>query len=363
LSEKKKPDDPIDLPPVIRVSPDEVARAVPPPKPVSPFQAQAVPMKVEKPHRTPMATAALVFGILGLAVVLLGPVAIICGVLALAAIHGNPGVLRGTKLAATGVVLGVVGLVGWTGVFFLFLRPAWKEKERQKEADEPRKIHVMDVTPPSEVIENTPEPIRTALKANVYIQGSSASANWSGSGIVIDREGGRVRILTNRHVSDPPGGGGGTLSVLLASGERATAATVWTAPERLDLSILEVVTIQSDGLRPIPLKRRKLAIGTEVFAIGNPSQLPWNYTRGVLSSVRMDGSTKAIQHDAAISAGNSGGGLYSTDGTLIGVNTWTMDKARTEGLNFAISVDTLLDALAGSSLEWAKRLVEASDKP
>ncbi len=41
--------------------------------------------------------------------------------------------------------------------------------------------------------------------------------------------------------------------------------------------------------------------------------------------------------------GNSGGGLYDKSGTLIGINTWTNDKRSSEGLGFAIALDSLLE--------------------
>ena len=48
-----------------------------------------------------------------------------------------------------------------------------------------------------------------------------------------------------------------------------------------------------------------------------------------------------IQTDAALNPGNSGGGLYDKSGTLIGINTWTNDKRFSEGLGFAIALDSL----------------------
>jgi len=48
--------------------------------------------------------------------------------------------------------------------------------------------------------------------------------------------------------------------------------------------------------------------------------------------------------------GNSGGGLYAQQGQLLGVNTWTRDKAVSEGLNFAISSRSILHLLGAANV-------------
>jgi S1-C subfamily serine protease len=90
-----------------------------------------------------------------------------------------------------------------------------------------------------------------------------------------------------------------------------------------------------------------MRIGQTVFAIGNPHHLGWSQTQGVISQLRSQvfGSRKVrvIQTQAAINPGNSGGGLYDHDGFCIGINTWTGDKRVSEGIGFAIALDTLFD--------------------
>ena len=51
---------------------------------------------------------------------------------------------------------------------------------------------------------------------------------------------------------------------------------------------------------------------------------------------------KILQTQTPINQGNSGGGLYSADGTLIGIVTWTKDKAQSEGISFAIRYEDFL---------------------
>ena len=51
------------------------------------------------------------------------------------------------------------------------------------------------------------------------------------------------------------------------------------------------------------------------------------------------------QTQTPINQGNSGGGLYNMRGELVGINTWTQDKAHAEGLSFAISAQSVVDLL------------------
>ena len=86
------------------------------------------------------------------------------------------------------------------------------------------------------------------------------------------------------------------------------------------------------------------------FAIGHPEGLGWTFTSGMISSVRPDYSwpyknskhhASVIQTQTPINQGNSGGPLFNKKKELIGVNTFTTAKA--ENLNFAVSVDDLIE--------------------
>jgi serine protease Do len=97
-----------------------------------------------------------------------------------------------------------------------------------------------------------------------------------------------------------------------------------------------------------------MKVGETVFAIGNPHRLGWTHTQGVISQMRTQEfdshQVRVIQTQAAINPGNSGGGLYDHDGFLLGINTWTADKSVSEGIGFAIALDSLLE-LAPPPLE------------
>mgnify|MGYP001298420564 CR=1 FL=1 len=94
-------------------------------------------------------------------------------------------------------------------------------------------------------------------------------------------------------------------------------------------------------------------VGDDVQAVGHPKGQAWTYTRGYISQIRKNYSwsyNQSFQHTAdviqtqtPISAGNSGGPLFSRDGTLLGINT--MSNQGGQNLNFAVS-STELDSLA-----------------
>ena len=83
------------------------------------------------------------------------------------------------------------------------------------------------------------------------------------------------------------------------------------------------------GLKPLRLvSSSSVQVGDSVYAIGNPYGLDETLTRGIVSALDReiaapDGSkiTGAIQTDAALNPGNSGGPLLNEQGEVIGVNS------------------------------------------
>jgi S1-C subfamily serine protease len=349
--------------PIVRVTAEEVARAVPPP-PLPRYQLPVPPPAPKGPRVSRLAVAALVFGVLGIPLTfLVGGIALVSGAIALAITFSNPD-LRGKKLALSGLLLGLVSCVGWSWALWYYLG-----KPGAGHPDGPPRLLEAAGGPPPEGIRTSPEPYRTALMANVVVMGSAGIGKWTGSGIVVDREGENLRILTNRHVAEGPAGSAGTatLWILLSSGETAAATAVWRAPSGVDLCVLEMKSRTATEVTVVRLASTAVSIAEEVFAVGNPMEYRWSLTKGVISSVRtveMGGErVKVYQTQTPISSGNSGGGLYTHEGHLVGVNTWTADKSVSEGLGFSISVDTLLEVLGRSNLPWAARLIQAAGHP
>jgi len=81
------------------------------------------------------------------------------------------------------------------------------------------------------------------------------------------------------------------------------------------------------------------------MAIGNPLGMDYSVTTGVVSAinreVQSDGTTYvAIQTDAAINSGNSGGALVNANGEVVGINTLKLSGSGIEGIGFAIPISS-----------------------
>lgn len=172
----------------------------------------------------------------------------------------------------------------------------------------------------------------------------------SGSGFVLDTEG---RILTNEHVVD----GASKIHVTFADGTKVHATLLATDP-LYDLAVIQV-DVDASVLHPLPLGTAEgLEVGEIVVAIGNPFGLDRSVSAGIVSGLRRqivapNGFTlsNAIQTDAAINHGNSGGPLLDADGRVIGVNAQIADSGvdANVGVGFAVALDEaareVIDAL------------------
>jgi S1-C subfamily serine protease len=162
-----------------------------------------------------------------------------------------------------------------------------------------------------------------------------------GSGFVIDKAG---HIVTNEHVI------AGAQKVQVSfSGENQIGATVVGKDASTDVAVLQINT-HSRSLTPLPLgDSDKVEVGDGVVAIGNPFSLMRTATAGIVSAVErtIDAPNgfsigHAIQTDAAINHGNSGGPLIDSQGDVIGVNAQiTAGTEGNVGIGFAIPVNTV----------------------
>ncbi|KAJ6770079.1 PROTEASE DO-LIKE 5 CHLOROPLASTIC ISOFORM X1 [Salix purpurea] len=119
------------------------------------------------------------------------------------------------------------------------------------------------------------------------------------------------------------------------------------------LKLIFDVDVEGYELKPATLGTSKeLHVGQSCFAIGNPYGYENTLTTGVVSGLGREipspngrGISGAIQTDADINAGNSGGPLINSYGHVIGVNTATFTRKGTgasSGVNFAIPIDTVV---------------------
>ncbi|NEB40164.1 trypsin-like peptidase domain-containing protein [Streptomyces sp. SID14515] len=223
--------------------------------------------------------------------------------------------------------------------------------------------------------------------AIVEIGANSSAGKSTGSGVVITEDG---EIVTNNHVIS----GAQQIQVTLSTGKTYTADVVGTDPDK-DLALIKLQG--ASGLKTATLgDSSQVKVGDQVVAIGSPEGLTGTVTSGIVSALDRDvtvrddsgssgenqggggqqwpfefggqqfnGDTgektttyKALQTDASLNPGNSGGALINMDGEIIGINSaiyapssaaaGSGSSAGSVGLGFAIPVNTLkadLDAL------------------
>ncbi len=183
----------------------------------------------------------------------------------------------------------------------------------------------------------------------VSITARSGEGADEGTGIVLNQKG---LILTNDHVV----AGATSLSIKTGGSSGTTrAATLVGEEANTDLALIRV-NPEGLGLKPLKMASSSdVHVGDQVYAIGNPYGLEETLTRGIVSGLGRDikapdgaSITGALQTDAALNPGNSGGPLINQQGEVIGINSQiASDAARSEGaqpgstgVGFAISSDT-----------------------
>ncbi|MFJ9646991.1 S1C family serine protease [Streptomyces sp. NPDC004244] len=217
----------------------------------------------------------------------------------------------------------------------------------------------------------------------VRIDTRTGSGQGTGSGFVLTADG---EIATNNHVVS----GASEIQVTLHDGRKFPAKTVGTDPDK-DLALIKLQG--ASGLKPVRLGNSDgVRVGEQVVAIGSPDRLTGTVTSGIVSALnrevnvpkseqqapqrqrggeggwpfsfdgrQFNGNTgsnttsyKAIQTDASLNPGNSGGALVNMNGEIIGMPSAIYSPATdtsaagSVGLGFAIPVNTIkadLDAL------------------
>ena len=189
--------------------------------------------------------------------------------------------------------------------------------------------------------------VKRAQAAVVQIEVQVGSGGGLGSGVMIDGGG---YILTNNHVvsaaaTDPSA----TLRVVFADGAKTDGKIVGRDP-KTDLAVVKVSVTNPTVIQLG--KSGSLAVGDPVVAIGSPLGLSSSVTSGIVSALNRplqangEGGDPpvtydAIQTDAAINHGNSGGALLDDTGALVGINSAILSPNDTGsiGIGFAIPID------------------------
>jgi superkiller protein 3 len=197
------------------------------------------------------------------------------------------------------------------------------------------------------------EPSVAILRSVVLIiaefSGSDRLGPEKGTGLVIQRDGNRTLIITNRHVifdektrkqgqniqveffSEPPSG-------KLRMRRNARVLGMTSADDNLDIAVLEVTGPLPDDIKPLPTSSNAIQRQMAVRAIGHPLRgIPWSIEPGTISSYN---SQELQISGTAIQGGNSGGPVINSENQLLGIVV-KVD----EGLGFAYPMPVIMEKL------------------
>ncbi|XP_022848612.1 protease Do-like 5, chloroplastic [Olea europaea var. sylvestris] len=235
--------------------------------------------------------------------------------------------------------------------------PAIAQQVDELQQEEDRDVQLFQGTSSSVVFIKDLELARIpkSTSETLLAEDENAKVQGTGSGFIWDKFG---HIVTNYHVvaklaTDRSGLQLCKVSLVDANGNSITSEgkIVGFDPD-YDLAVLKV-DLKGNELKPVTLgTSRHLHVGQSCFAIGNPYGYENTLTTGVISGLGREIPSPngksirgAIQTDAAINAGNSGGPLIDSYGHVIGINTATFTRKGTgmsSGVNFAIPIDTVV---------------------
>lgn len=191
--------------------------------------------------------------------------------------------------------------------------------------------------------------IEVEYSVNSIFSRNPQTSTASGSGVIISEDG---YILTNNHVINSSASDSmfyeieeaNKVTVTLYNDDTEYEAKIIGTDEQTDLAVIK---IDKKGLTAAELgDSDSVQVGEFCMAIGNPLGLKSTVTAGIVSAVNRDvtdsdGNTyAAIQTDAAINSGNSGGALVNSKGQVIGINTLKVSGTGVEGVGFAIPINS-----------------------
>lgn len=190
--------------------------------------------------------------------------------------------------------------------------------------------------------------IEVEYSVNSIFYRNKSTATAAGSGIIISEDG---YILTNNHIVNSSStsyyyelGKANKVTVTLYNDSTRYDATIVGTDSQTDLAVIK---IEKNGLKAAELgDSDAVQVGEFAMAIGNPLGLTDSVTAGIVSAVNREVSDQdgnsyvAIQTDASINSGNSGGALVNSKGQVIGVNTLKLSGTGVEGVGFAIPINS-----------------------
>ena len=195
-----------------------------------------------------------------------------------------------------------------------------------------KEVETLDIATGSVFATSVSEAVRSVITV--------VTPDGFGSGCIITADG---YILTNAHVVDTD-----TFeleAIMTDDVEKKIPLEFIRMNDAVDLALLKLDT---SGLKPLKLGMdEQIVTGSEVYAVGTPADidLGQSITRGIISGKRKFRGHSRIQTDVAISPGNSGGGLISKSGLLLGVVTSAYEGRRINDIGFAIPAPIIENAL------------------
>ena len=199
-----------------------------------------------------------------------------------------------------------------------------------------------------------PSVVGITVNYDVSSFGGKTTAQASGSGVIISEDG---YIITNNHVvSSSSNSYFYSLSeakdvkvhIYGDDDDSLYDAKIVGRDEATDLAVLK---IEAEGLKAVKIgDSSNLRVGEFVMAIGNPLGLESSVSTGIVSAINRtieegDYNYTAIQTDAAINSGNSGGALVNSRGELIGINFLKASSTGVEGIGFAIPITSAMNTI------------------
>jgi putative serine protease PepD len=252
----------------------------------------------------------------------------------------NPRTLLATSLTSAALI----GAGGAAAVYTAFGSDA-PAVVRQVTVDSTAQPTASSTNPVASVYSSTHESVVeitvTAATASSGFGGDGGTQQAQGSGFVYDDQG---HVITNQHVVD----GAQSVKVTLWNGKTYDATVVGSDPST-DIAVLKV-DASASTLQALSLAdSSKLQVGDGVIAIGSPFGLEETVTTGIVSALHRQISAPngfaiddAIQTDAAINHGNSGGPLLDLSGNVVGVTSQIeSESGGNDGVGFAVSSNTV----------------------
>lgn len=199
----------------------------------------------------------------------------------------------------------------------------------------------------------------SVVVVNTYVNDRNYS---SGTGFVYKTSKDTAYILTNNHVIN----NATDVYVTFTNGTIVKTKIVGSDVYS-DIAVLSVDKEYATSIANIG-NSEKLRLGDTLFAIGAPidNAYSWSVTRGIVSGKDREveveltsGNTKtpmvvnALQTDAAINSGNSGGPLANANGEVIGITSIKLASSSIEGMGFAIPIET--------AIEYAEELIHGKE--